>query len=159
MTFEILVIIVLINVVATIGLSRRAALRSQKPKRKFRNRRWRSKPITPKHERPPPLEKGYAVGEAELQFFADFEDFADVVNSSLTDPYFHPHSSPWRLQELPKSELLHLCGHRTTYGRTYAVFHNQERLGEIEIKPDTTLPRILASRPTSNSTGSASCTS
>jgi hypothetical protein len=148
MTFEILVIIVLINVVATIGLSRRAALRPQKPKRKFRNRLWRSKPITPKHERPPPLEKGYAVGEAELQFFADFEDFADVVNSSLTDPYFHPHSSPWRLQELPKSELLHLGGHRPTYGRTYAVFHNQERLGEIEIKPDlnytTQDPRVTA---------------
>jgi hypothetical protein len=88
------------------------------------------------------------VGKAELQFFADFEDFADIVNSSLTeDPYFHPHS-PWRLQELPKSELLHLSGHRPTYGRTYAVFHNQERLGEIEVKPDlnytTQDPRVTA---------------
>jgi hypothetical protein len=52
------------------------------------------------------------------------------------------------LQEFPKSELLHLGGHGPTYGRTYAAFHNQERLGEIEIKPDlnytTQHPRVTA---------------
>jgi hypothetical protein len=147
MTFEILAIIILLNVVATIELWRRAARRPEKTKRKFRNRLWRSKPITPKHEPPPPLKKGYAVGEGTLQFFSDFEDFADVVNSWLTDPNVHPHNSPWRVQELPKSDLLELWeGSGPTYGRTYAVFHNQVRLGEIEIRPDrkysTENPRV-----------------
>jgi hypothetical protein len=39
-------------------------------------------------------------------------------------------------------------GSGPVYGRTYAVFHNQERLGEIEIKPDwkytTQDPRVTA---------------
>jgi hypothetical protein len=86
MTFEILTIIVLINVVVTIELWRRAARRPQKLKRKFRNRLWRSKPIVPKRQPPPPLEKGYAVNDGTLQFFSDFEDFANVINSWLTDP-------------------------------------------------------------------------
>jgi hypothetical protein len=148
MTFEtFLTVAVILNAFATIELWRRAARRPEKLKRKFRNRLWKSKPITPKHQPPPPLERGYAVGEAQLQFFSDFEDFANVINSWLTDPYIHPHNSPWRLQELPKSDLSALWGGSgPTYGRTYAVFHNQERLGEIEIKPDwkysTQTPRV-----------------
>src|SRR5262249_41453623 len=112
MTFEILTIIVLVNLGLTIKLWRRAARGPEKLKRKFRNRLW-SVPITPKHEPPPPLEKGNA---AELQFFSDFEDFANVVNAWQERYYY-----PWRLQELPKSG-----------GRTYAVFHNEARLGEIK---------------------------
>jgi hypothetical protein len=137
MTFESLVyIIVLVNLGLTIELWRRAARRPEKLKKKFLNRLWRSKPITPKHERPPPLDEGaYGVGKEELQFFSDFEDFADVINSWLTDPGVYPHNSPWRLQELPKSELLYLGGDQPTYGRTYAVFHNQVRLGQIELMP------------------------
>jgi hypothetical protein len=137
MTFEILTIIVLLNAVATIELWRRAARRPEKPKRKFRNRLWESEPITPKHEPPPPLKRGYAVGEAELQFFRDFEDFANVVNSRLADPNIQRHNILWRLQELPKSELSKLWGGSgPTYGRTYAVFYNQVRIGEIEVRPD-----------------------
>jgi hypothetical protein len=148
MTFETFVyIIVFVNLALTIELSSRiAALRPEKLKRKFRNRLWRSKPIVPKHQPPPPLEKGYAVGDAELQFFSDFEDFADVINSWLTDPYHHPHDSPWRLQELPKSDLSLWAGDTLNYGRTYAVFHNQVSVGEIEIKPhrrySTESPRV-----------------
>jgi hypothetical protein len=145
-TFETLEFIVFLNVIATIVLWRRAARRPEKLKRKFRNRLWRSKPIIPKHQPPPPLEKGYAVGEGTLQFFSDFEDFGDVVNSWLTDPYVHPHNSPWRLQELPKSELSLWAGDGPNYGRTYAVFHNQVSVGEIEIEPDwkysTQNPRV-----------------
>ena len=43
-----------------------------------------------------------------MQFFSDFDDFAKVVNSWLADPDAYPHGKPWRLQELPKSELLAL---------------------------------------------------
>jgi hypothetical protein len=137
---------VLLNAGATSALWQRVVRRPEKLKKKFRNRLWESKPITPKHEPPPPLERGYGVGKAELQFFSDFEDFANVVNSWLTAPYVYPHGNSWRLQELPKSELLHLGGEGPTYGRTYAVFHNQVRIGEIEIKPhygySTERPRV-----------------
>jgi hypothetical protein len=52
-----------------------------------------------------------------MQFFSDFEDFANVVNWWLADPDVHP-DNPWRLQELPKSELLKLGDPEyPTYGR------------------------------------------
>src|SRR5262245_8467989 len=146
--FEILTIVVFLNAMATITLWQRAARRPEKPKGKFRNRLWRSEPITPKHQPPPPLKEGLFVREAQLQFFSDFEDFANVINSWLTDQYVHPHGSPWRLQELPKSELLKLYrgSGGPVYGRTYAVFHNQVRVGEIEVEPDwkysTQEPRV-----------------
>jgi hypothetical protein len=139
MTFEILAVIVFLNVLATIELWRRAARRPEKLKKKFLNRLWRSKPITPKHQSPPPLKQdAWGVGPGVLQFFSDFKDFANVVNEWLGDADIHPpEGGPWRLQELPKTELLKLSGGSgPTYGRCYAVFHNQIRLGEIEIRPD-----------------------
>ena len=134
---EMLTVAVLLTAGATIELWRRAARRPEKLKKKFLKQLWMDKPITPKHEPPPPLkEDSYGVGKEELQFFSDFEDFANVVNSWLADPDVHP-DNPWRLQELPKSELLKLGNPEyPTYGRTYAVFHNQVRVGKIEIKPD-----------------------
>jgi hypothetical protein len=142
MTFEsVLTIIILVNAMATITLWQRAARRPEKLKKSFRNRLWKGKPITPKHEPPPPLKKGLFVREAELQFFSDFEDFAEVVNSWLASPYAYAHSNSWwRVQELPRSELLYLGGPDPTYGRTYAVFHNQVRIGEMEIKPGSRRP-------------------
>jgi hypothetical protein len=135
---EMLAVAVLLNAGATITLWQRAARRPEKLKKKFRNRLWNGKPITPKHEPPPPLKAdSYGVGKEELQFFGDFGDFANVINSWLTDPYSYPHGNPWRLQELPKSDLVALWGGSgPTYGRTYAVFHNQIRIGKIETKPD-----------------------
>jgi hypothetical protein len=133
MTFEILSIIVLLNVVATIALWRTAARRPERLKRRFRNRLWRSNPITPKHQPPPPLkEDAWGVDKHDLQFFSDFKEFANVVNWWLADEY---NKSPWRLQELPKSELLELAGPDfPAYGRRYDVFHNQAHSGEIEIE-------------------------
>jgi hypothetical protein len=144
---QLLWIAVLLNAGATITLWQRAARRPEKLKKKFRKRFWNGKPITPKHEPPPPLEAdAHGVGKEQLQFFSDFEDFAKVVNSWLADPDAYPHGNPWRLQELPKSELLALGYFGPTYGRTYAVFHNQVRVGEIEIAPawkySTQDPRI-----------------
>jgi hypothetical protein len=138
MTFEILTIIVLVNLGLTIELWRRAARRPEKLKRKFRNRLWRGKPITPKHEPPPPLKK-WAIRNPE-QFSSDFEDFANVINSGLEG------WAPWRLQELPTSELSKLARVSPAYGRRYAVFHNQARVGEIELEPydrySTENPRV-----------------
>jgi hypothetical protein len=126
--FEILTIIVLLNVAATIELMRRAARQPEKPKKKFRDRLWWGKPITPKHEPPPPLEAGM-VRNPE-QFSSDFEDFANVINWHLVD------YAPWRVQELPTFELSRLTASHPAYGRRYAVFHNQARVGEIELEPD-----------------------
>jgi hypothetical protein len=145
MTFETLVnIIVFVNLALTIGLLQTAVRRPEKLKRKFRKRLWQSKPINPKHEPPPPLKKGLFVDETKLQFFSDFEDFADVVNSWLTASYDHPHGGPWRLQQLPRSDLLWLDTGQPTYGRAYAVFHNQVSVGEIEIRP---LPQYSTQDP------------
>jgi hypothetical protein len=115
---EMLTIAVLLNAGATITLWQRAARRPEKLKKSFRNRLWESKPITPKHEPPPPLKQDtWSVREHDLQFFSDFEDFANVVNWWLADPDVHP-DNPWRLQELPKSELLKLGDPEyPTYGR------------------------------------------
>jgi hypothetical protein len=91
MTFEILTIIVIVNVLATIELWRIAARRPVKLKRKFRDRLWRGKPITPKHEPPPPPTADMFVPTADSivndalpeQFPRDFEDFANVINWQL----------------------------------------------------------------------------
>jgi hypothetical protein len=139
MTFETLVnIIVFVNLGLTIELWRRAALPGEKLKKKFRDRLWLGKPITPKHEPPPPLE-ARMIRKPE-EFNSDFEDFANVINWHLVD------YSPWRVQELPTFELSKLAALHPAYGRCYAVFHNQVRVGEIELEPDynysTEAPRV-----------------
>jgi hypothetical protein len=125
--------IVLVNLGLTIELWRRVARQAEKPKKKFRDRLWWGKPITPKHEPPPPHEAGIMMGVRNpQQFSSDFEDFANVINWHLVDYY----DSPWRVQELPTFELSKLAVFSPAYGRRYAVFHNQARIGEIELKPD-----------------------
>ena len=95
-------IAVLLNAGATITLWQRAARRPEKLKKKFLNRLWKGKPITPKHEPPPPLKKdAYGVGKEQLQFFSDFEDFAEVVNWWLAGPYLYP-LRPLALARIPK---------------------------------------------------------
>jgi hypothetical protein len=96
---------------------------------------WHCKPITPKHEPPPPLEAGtHVLGVRDpVQFFSDFEDFANVINWGLAAEW-----APWRLQELSTIELSNLARVSPAYGRRYTVFHNQADVGEIELKPDYT---------------------
>jgi hypothetical protein len=140
MMFETLVyIIVLVNLGLTIELWRRAARRPEKLKKKFLKRLFESKPITPKHQ-PPPLKVdtpgvfGKEKKTELMQFFSDFAEFANVVNWWLADPYV---GSPWRLQELPEVDMS-LHGNFDSgpiYGRSYEIFHNQERLGTLEISP------------------------
>jgi hypothetical protein len=138
-SFQILTIIVFLNAVATIELWQRAARRPEKLKKKFLKRLFDTKPITPKHQ-PPPLEvdtPGVFGGKKKtelMQFFSDFAEFANVVNWWLGDKY---NDRPWRLQELPEVDLsLHgIFDSGPVYGRSYAIFHNQERLGILEISP------------------------
>ena len=134
-SFQILTIAVFLNAIATITLWQRAVRRPEKLKKKFLKRLFDTKPITPKHQPPPPLKEGYACGKKELQFFSDFADFADVVNWWLADEYKYS-ASAWRLQELPEVDLsLHgNFDHGPTYGRSYAIFHNQQRVGKLEIR-------------------------
>ena len=116
MTFEILTLIVLVNIGATIELWRRAAWRPEKPNKKFLKRVFDTKPIAPKHQPPPPLKEGYAARKKELQFFSDFAEFANVVNWHLASEY---NNRPWRLQELPEVDLtLHgdFSGGHNNYG-------------------------------------------
>jgi len=82
-SFQILTIIVFVNAMATITLWRRAARRPEKLKKKFLNRLWESKPITPIHE-PPVIENVmWGVRKPRLQFFSDFDEFASVLNEWL----------------------------------------------------------------------------
>jgi len=64
---------------------------------------------------------------------ATSKSFANVVNWYLASPHYD--GRPWRLQELPEADLS-LHGNFDSgpvYGRSYAIFHNQQRLGILEI--------------------------
>ena len=98
----------------------------------------RSEPIKPKHQPPKELEPLPAHRadehdqktrwwlEMDRRFFADFAPFAKVVNWWLSaEP-----GSRWRLQEVRE----HLrSGVGGDIGRSYAIFHNQARIGTLEI--------------------------
>src|SRR5262249_34008193 len=144
MTFE-LFLIFLVVIAATTGLlSEVARLPAKKPKKKLLKRLLHSKPVPPKHQPPSPLKEGKeGITGGVQQFFADFEDFADVVNWWLADPHV---AGPWRLQELPDAELSLDVSGSPPYGRRYAIFHNQERLGTLEVSDffyRTEAPRVI----------------
>jgi hypothetical protein len=134
MSFDFLTIVVIVNALATFVLW--SERRPQKIKKKFRKQLYDTKPITPKH-RPPKAIGGRfesCVRKEHRVFFADFADFANVVNWSLADEHVQ---SRWRLQELSETELrLHgVFDYGPTFGRSYAVFYNQVRLGTLEVEP------------------------
>jgi len=131
MTLGVVGVIVAFNVLATIALWRIAVLRPAGLKTKFVNQLLHSEPITPVHERPPPLDRGaWRVDDHVYQFFNDFADFADVVNQWLTEV---AGGGPWRLQELSDTQLSLDFVDSPRYGRRFAVFHNQIRLGTLEV--------------------------
>jgi hypothetical protein len=138
MSFDFLTIVVIVNALATFVLW--SERRPEKIKKKFRKQLYDTKPIAPKHQ--PPKEIGgkfeSLVREENRAFFADFADFANTVNWWLADEYVQ---SRWRLQELPETELhlpMAFSGYEPqgpTFGRSYAVFYNQVRLGALEVTP------------------------
>jgi hypothetical protein len=136
MAFEILLFIVFLNIGATITLWRIAARKPEKLRKQFITAVMSSKPIVPKHQSPKSmggqLENTFLVSREDRMFFTDFVDFGVVVNWWLGDEDV---GSPWRLQELPNTELS--IGFRDTpsFGRRYDIFYNQVRLGTLEIYP------------------------
>jgi hypothetical protein len=78
----ILIVIVALNVMATITLWREAARRPHRLKKKFITALWRTSPIVPKHQRPKMIGETCPslVTERDQFFFDDFAELADVVN-------------------------------------------------------------------------------
>ena len=136
MTFEILSILVILNLGVTYSLWRAAARKPPRPTKKFLQQLMRSEPITPKHNPPRVAGGDFAIlaSDADRRFFSDFAEFADVVNWDLSDENF---GSGWRLQELPEGDVRLNVNTEDgpTLGRCYDIFHNQVRLGRLEIRP------------------------
>jgi hypothetical protein len=120
-------IIVALNVVMTVSLWRTAPRKPPQPKKAFL-KALRSKPIEPTRVKQSPLPT-YA-GEAAKRFCRDFADFGAVVNWWLADEHV---GSSWRLQQLPDTDLELSGGDSPSFGRCFAVFYNQVRLGRLEV--------------------------
>jgi hypothetical protein len=125
MNYEVLVVIVLINAAITFELWRQTSRKPPRPNRRLIRSLWNSKPIIPKHTPPTPTKFSY---EGDRHFFSDFSRFADAVNGMLANDSVR---SRWRLQELSDTLIADISG--PDFGRTYAVFHNQEKIGKIQI--------------------------
>jgi hypothetical protein len=139
MNYDMLVFIVIANVLVTFSLWRIVARKADRPpglNKKAAKELWHSEPITPKHE-PPKVAGGEFASLAhdhDRRFFADFKEFADVVNWWLADEFI---SSRWRLQDLPDGDVrLNVdFSDGPRLGRSFAIFHNQMRVGRLEIRP------------------------
>jgi hypothetical protein len=132
MSFDFLAIVVFLNVMATIALWQAAARRPEKVKKKFTAALLHGEPITPQHQPPKAIGErfGSLVTDEDRRFFKDFTDFAEVVNWWLSSEHL---GSPWRLQELPDTELRLGFSEDPSFGRRYSIFHNQIRLGTLEV--------------------------
>jgi hypothetical protein len=132
MNYDLLAILVVITAWATFVLWHKTNRPKFKQlKKKFRKALWERNPIEPKHNKPRFEPLSNSRNDAEAKFFYDFDDFADVMNWYLADADIN--SSPWwRLQDLPDTDV----GTAETgpiFGRTYEVFHNQAKVGKLEI--------------------------
>jgi hypothetical protein len=134
MTFYVLIVLVILNVMAVISLLGASARKPAKPTKQFITALLHSKPIVPKHRRPNAIGETFSslVSDEDRQFFKDFDDFADVVNWWFGDENV---GTGWRLQELPDTERKHSFSETPQFGRRYDVFHNQARLGSLEVCP------------------------
>lgn len=139
MSNEFLAAIVAMNVVATISLWRIASrTKSDRPKLKKEASKalWESEPMKLNHH--PPNEAGgnfaALATDVDQQFFADFRDFADVVNWWLADEFT---ASRFRLQDLPEGDLRLNVDFSSgpILGRAFAIFYNQTNVGRLEISP------------------------
>ena len=124
--------VVAMNTAVMFALWQQTALRPQKYKKKFLKQLFHSEPIGPRHQ--PTKHDDDGLSARERPFFNDFEDFAEVVNWRLANPHFG--GGPWRLQE--EAGSLFECR------RSYAIFHNQARLGTLEVSAYDTQTPVLA---------------
>jgi hypothetical protein len=134
MTLELLAVLLFLNLLATISLWRTSARKPETLKRKFLKALLHSGPIMPQHHSPKSIGEGFAslVDEEDQRFFDDFRDFARVVNWWLADKDV---GGPWRLQELPDTELTLHFSDMPNFGRRYSIFHNQVKVGILEVFP------------------------
>jgi hypothetical protein len=129
-SFQILTTIVFVNLVATISLWRASARKPTKPKRKLIKQLHRI-PIA--HSPPKAIEISSRLDEKDRQFLRDFAGFALVLNRWFDGEHV---KSPFRLQELPDTEIQLGGLPKPIYGWRYAIFYNQARLGTLEIWPE-----------------------
>ena len=105
-----------------------------KLKKKFIKALRGSEPIVPKHQPPKSIGESVPslVRREDRLFFDDFRDFGTVVNWCLADEHV---GGPWRLQELPNTDLSLNFSHMPDFGRRYDIFYNQVPLGTLEVSP------------------------
>ena len=139
MSYEVLTTIVVINAFVTFGLWRQVSRKANKPfglNKKAAKALWGSEPIDPRHDPPAAPGGQYSglAGEEDKRFFADFREFASVVNWWLTEDFT---SSNFRLQDLPDGDLRlnHNFGSGPSLGRCFALYYNQTRVGRLEVSP------------------------
>ncbi len=139
MSYEILTTIVAINAFVTLVLWRQVNKKINRPlgpNKKGAKALWHSDPIVPKHD--PPKEAGVSVpslvDDADRFFFEDFREFVDVLNWWLADKHI---GSSFRLQELPDDDMSLNVDFESgpTFGRCFALYYNQMKIGRIEIHP------------------------
>jgi hypothetical protein len=153
MNYKVLVAIVVINALGTVSLWRMMATKAGRPaglNKRAAKALWHSDPISPKHD-PPKVAGGdfpSLANDVDKVFFADFREFADVVNWFLADKYV---ASRFRLQDLPDGDVrLNIdFDSGPVLGRCFALYYNQTRLGRIEIHPQyeytTETPKVFTS--------------
>lgn len=84
-------------------------------------------PITPAHEPSDGIAPtGWAITERTHAFFADFEGFADMLNEYLDD-------TPWRLQQVARTDVSTIGDDSPTPGRRYKIFHGPKEAGRVSI--------------------------
>jgi hypothetical protein len=141
MSFNVLVVIVVLNALATITLWRDAERKPERLKKRFIKALLGSKPIEPKHRQPKTIGEGWGVHDEDRKFFRDFADFAEVVNWWFSDPHV---GESWRLQELPDTQLKLERDDSPTYGRRYEIYHNQARVGDLEVSASHLDENVIA---------------
>jgi hypothetical protein len=153
-SYEVLVVIVAINAVATLSLWRQMANKVSRPtglNKKAAKALYESAPIVPRHDPPKVVGGGFPlVNDIDRAFFADFKEFADVVNWLLADKYV---ASRFRLQDLPDGtvsiDFVPDGNSDPIPGRCFALYYNQTRVGRLEIHPSynytTETPQVYTS--------------
>ena len=128
--------IVVINAAVTFSLWRMMATKANRPaglNKKAAKALWHTDPIVPHHDPPKVPGGGFSslVLDEDRAFFFDFQEFADVMNRWLATL-----ESRFRLQELPDDHLrLNVPPDSPVFGRSFAVYYNQARVGRLEISP------------------------
>jgi|HubBroStandDraft_6_1064221.scaffolds.fasta_scaffold332639_1 hypothetical protein len=151
MTYEVLVIIAVINAAATLLLWQKVASKSIRGRPKLTKKAatalWRSQPIIPKHDPPKTVGGEYSslAGNIDRQFFANFMDFAHVLNWWFTDAVI---ASRFRLQDLPDGDLRLNVDHSRTNDHSPAGTIPRCDMRPFSWKvPETLPPRSISISP------------